>query len=431
MRKLLIAPSNMTLSSVESNIYQNILNQATELSLNLMAIKVENRPTEFLDWCQELLTLIDEKLNYDLLEPAQLPVVKKLQNELSKGINASRLRMVTVAPWLIFYQFIEANMASQALLERLKLVDYIYSIKAQPLAQLSELDRLAFAGKHTANHKPSSYPFDVEWFCSTKAAKGFQQILVNEPEAFDVALAHIPLEGEVSKTDYQAFVASYKAAFEKNGEQGTLAPATRLLAMRRPDIFVSLNSAKLDSICLGFNIPKVGTRDFDDYWHQIVQLIMHSPWWRSAQPEQTAVQLEQALLDTASDSIDEPAGDTTSVDNDVAKAQVPSDLEYKVWRARALMVDLFFYLAPNAASQSNYLRLLEKAKNPRHRSSSTAAVSRSAKRTKASAATLVDQALAADDMPEYLLSHRSSLIAQVEKGKSAAEAIALMRAIFG
>ena len=38
MKKLLISPSKMALGEQESQIYQNILKQASDISLNLMAV---------------------------------------------------------------------------------------------------------------------------------------------------------------------------------------------------------------------------------------------------------------------------------------------------------------------------------------------------------------------------------------------------------
>ncbi len=52
MRKLLSSPVKMPLSESENFIYQNVLKYVPELSLNLMAIKVTERPEDFLSWCR-------------------------------------------------------------------------------------------------------------------------------------------------------------------------------------------------------------------------------------------------------------------------------------------------------------------------------------------------------------------------------------------
>jgi hypothetical protein len=389
----------MALNSTESAIYQTILNQATELSLNLMAIKVEHHPQEFLPWCQELLTLTKTKLNYDLLEEQQFTPLKKMQKALEQGINACQLRMLAIVPWPIYLAYLEDNAEKQALAERMRLLNYIDTIKGFTLSEMSELDRLCFAGKHSAAHKADSYDFDVELFTATKSAKAFQQLLVQSPELLDKALNHIPLNGEVSTQNYQSFVNDYQTAFATINEPAPLTPATRLLAMRRPDLFVALNSPKLETICLGFNIVKVNNRDFDGYWQQIVKTVHFSAWHRENEPE------KDDMLSLG--------------ENSYSLAQL--------WRYRAILADLFFHVDDDFSQNSNYLRLKNKPAGTSTRNSSGI----SPKRTKQSAESLVEQALNNDQLPEYLHNHKDSLVKQVKDGKSADQAIALLRAIFG
>ena len=64
-------------------------------------------------------------------------------------------------------------------------------------------------------------------------------MLADLPGDFDAALANIPLEGDITHYEYQQFVAAYSKVFTDNNEKPTLAPATRLLAMRRPDLIYS------------------------------------------------------------------------------------------------------------------------------------------------------------------------------------------------
>ena len=48
MKKLLSSPVQMSLSTAENQVYQNALKYFTPLSLNLMAVKVSQRPDNFL-----------------------------------------------------------------------------------------------------------------------------------------------------------------------------------------------------------------------------------------------------------------------------------------------------------------------------------------------------------------------------------------------
>lgn len=395
MRKLLSSPVKMALSEAESAIYQNALKNITEITLNLMAVKVENRPEDFLGWCTELIDVCRNRINMDLLEPEQYPTLKKLEQVLVLGASVSQFKMARIAPWPIFVGFIQQQAKLHGLEERLALLDYIDVIKGKPLAEMVELERLAFIGKHTNGHCPTLYNFDVEWFASTKGAKVFQTLIAEQPEKFDQALSFIPETGDVTPAQYQQFVEAYKAIFanytieKPSGEKAPLAPATRLLAMKRPDQFIALTNAKIDVLCQGLSIAKFNSFDFENYWQDMIGTMRTFAWWHQTEPEDEA--------------------------------------ELKIWQARAILVDLFMFADEDFAFGSNYLRLKDQKLNK----SESTYVSTRRVRTKLTPEQLVDQALENEELPEYLQEQRETLIKQVKKGKSPEQAITLLRAIFG
>ncbi|MCP4991284.1 MAG: hypothetical protein GY928_36110 [Colwellia sp.] len=395
MRKLLSSPVKMALSESESAIYQNSLKHIAELTLNLMAVKVENRPEDFLGWCSELIDVCRNRINMDLLEAEQLPSLKKLEQMLALGASVSQFKMARIAPWPIFVGFIEQQAELHALEERLALLDYIQVIKSKPLAEMVELERLAFVGKHTNQHCHTLYNFDVEWFVSTKGAKVFQVLIAEQPERFDEALAHIPESGDVTPKEYQEFVSVYKKIFtdykvdKPNGEKAPLSPATRLLAMKRPDQFIALTNAKIDILCQCLSIAKFNAFDFENYWQDMIGTLRTFAWWHQSEPENEA--------------------------------------ERKIWKARAVLVDLFMFVDENFAFGSNYLRIRDKKSNTVESSYKSGR----RVRTKLTPEELVEQALENEELPTYLQDHRETLIKQVKKGKSPEQAIDLLRAIFG
>ena len=397
MRKLLSAPVKMGLSENENNIYQQALKFAAEISLNLMAVKVENRPEDFTSWCYELHHLCRDKLNYDLLEPEQLPTVKKLQLVLEKGVNYSQLKMLRITPWPFFVEYIKQNAINTALEERLKFLTYVNAIKATPLNEMSELDRLTMAGKHTANHDPGAYDFDNEWFASTKGARVFHQLLEQRSADFAQALAHIPLEGEVTFEQYNSFVIAYKDIYktdvdgQPSSEKPQLLPATRLLAMLRPDQFVTLSNTKMDQLCIALGCSKLNNLDFAGYWQEVIETIRTTSWYKQEAPEDAE--------------------------------------ELKIWQARVAMIDIFFFADSNSPLESNYLKLKDRIANGRTSSSKSSGVAR--KRTKETAEQIVDRRLEDPELPAYMKDRREGLISEVEKGKSVDEVINLFRAIFG
>jgi len=423
MRKLLSSPVKMPLSAAENQVYQNALKYFTPLSLNLMAIKVTHHPDDFLGWCGELIRLCREELNMELLNEDQLLPLKKLQDTLEAGFSISQFKMARIAPWPIFVDFIEQQNKIHALDERLRLLSYLEEIRQKPLAELIEEDRLAFAGKHISNHDYSIYNFDVEWFAATKGAKVFHTLLAKSPEKFDAALAHIPLTGDVNLAEYQNFVGDYKKIFTEHtqekpqGEKAPLAAATRLLAMRRPDQFIALNNNKIDILCQGLSIAKFTNTDFSSYWQDMIGTLRTFAWWHQAKPEVVADNKPVTAEDNESESVSASSEAVNSTEN----------RELTLWNNRAVLIDLFLFADADLAENSNYIRLRNKIQNK------TTAKSKAIpkKRSKESAEMLVDKALTSEDLPEYLMGKRDSIINQVKNGKSVEQAIGLIRAIFG
>lgn len=386
----------MGLSESENVIYQQVLKHATEISLNLMAVKVEHRPEDFTAWCYELHRLCRDGLNYDLLEPEQLPVVKKLQLALEKGISSNQLKMLRITPWPFFAAYIEERKTQISYDERIRLLRHIDGIKQTPLQELTELDRQSFSGKHTANHDPAVYDFDVEWFSSTKGARHFQNIFEQRPAEFQQALAHIPLEGEVTESHYMAFVKTYREIFstdidgQPSTDKAPLFPATRLLAMYRPDQFVAATAPKMDLLCVAIGCAKVSNDDFSGYWQEVIETIRTCPWWTQSEPE--------------------------------------IESEKELWRYRAAFIDAFYFADDNSPAESNFVKLKERIASGKKPALKSAG---GRKRTKETAEQIVDRRLEDPELPAYLKGRRDSLVHEVKNGKSVDEAIMLFRAIFG
>lgn len=395
MRKLLSSPAKMALSDVENALYQKSLTYIADLSLNLMAVKVTNHPADFLGWCSELSVICKQGINRDLLDDEQFKPLQKLITVLELGASASQLKMARIAPWPIFVGFIEQQAELHALEERLRLLDYIRGLEQISLVDMSELDRLAYAGKHTNQHNYTEYDFDVELFASTKSAKTFHTLLIEQTDKFDHALSFIPLIGDVTPSEYQQFVSAYKEIFSSyrkdkaSGEKAPLAAATRLLAMRRPDQFIALTSAKIDALCQGLGIVKFNNFDFESYWQDLIGTMRTFAWWHQSEPT--------------------------------------NEVELKLWQARAVLVDLFIFVDKDFAYNSNYLRIRDKKLN----STVSSYKSSRSQRIKLTVEETVDQALAEEEMPEYVKGKRETIINEVKKGKNVDHVIGLMRAIFG
>lgn len=119
------------------------------------------------------------------------------------------------------------------------------------------------------------------WFGNMGAARKFWPALNYHVPQLSKALDSIPLGGDVTRSQFDAYVASYKRAFPDGG--WGIGTATRLLAMKRPDQFVCLDTANLKGLCKEFGIPVAGM-SLDRYWDEVIERVRDTPWWLSPRP---------------------------------------------------------------------------------------------------------------------------------------------------
>ena len=63
-----------------------------------------------------------------------------------------------------------------------------------------------------------------------------------------------------------------------------IATATRLLAMKRPDVFVCIDNKNRSNLCKAFGIIQLGL-DYGRYWDEIIERIYDSHWWQNPDPK--------------------------------------------------------------------------------------------------------------------------------------------------
>jgi len=117
------------------------------------------------------------------------------------------------------------------------------------------------------------------WFGSMKGAGKFGQRLNSNPASLDAALDHIPLSGALKKTQFDAFTAAHQ------WKRAGVATASRLLAMKRPDLFVCVDSKNRYGIAEAFDVSQSSLYDFPGYW-DLMQRIWRCAWWRAPRPPQ-------------------------------------------------------------------------------------------------------------------------------------------------
>jgi HKD family nuclease len=173
--------------------------------------------------------------------------------------------------------------------------EYFESVREDPqhgtegrLAVLEEARRLFTTHEHFCDVDPDNRKgiagfqrtkkFDWLWFGSMKGAGYFKEAINKNDKNVSLALDEIPLAGPVVQEHYDRYVQTFRSAFSN----AATATATRLLAFKRPDYFVCLDSKNRDKLCEQFEIAK--RVDLDDYWEKVIDRIMDSNWWDSPEP---------------------------------------------------------------------------------------------------------------------------------------------------
>jgi len=126
---------------------------------------------------------------------------------------------------------------------------------------------------------------DTSWelFGAMHGNGRFVSKINNNDINISLALDQIPLTGAIYKSDYQTFLKAYTKAFPDGG--AGLATVSRLLAMKRPDVFVCINGTNEDNLRYMLDIKRSKTRhDYDWYWESVIMTIHHANWWKEPQP---------------------------------------------------------------------------------------------------------------------------------------------------
>jgi len=134
-----------------------------------------------------------------------------------------------------------------------------------------------------------TYAFNKQLLGGLDGYASFKKILKSDPQGFADLMKVLPSVGPVDAWHYLQFIDNYKSWFLNNGyKQCRLYPATRLLSMKRPDIFVPLTEETMTVLCTSLSIKPLKNQDFMGYWDKIVQTIHKMKWFIQAPTEITS-----------------------------------------------------------------------------------------------------------------------------------------------
>ena len=125
--------------------------------------------------------------------------------------------------------------------------------------------------------------FDWGWFGSMGGAGTFAELIGQQDGPLAAALDSIPRRGDVTEADFTDYVRAFTTAFSGASRIARLGPATRLLAMKRPDFFVCVNGGNRTNLAEALAFAP-STISLQNYWERIIVPIQQAPWFTASRP---------------------------------------------------------------------------------------------------------------------------------------------------
>lgn len=217
--------------------------------------------------------------NYRRIWGTKARIREKLEGTYG-GTPASKAEVespVMTMDWPTFYAEIQKD-KTHGFEDRLGMLDQVASqfAKVKHFNDIPMQERLGIAGLRSKAIRNS------EWFGSMTGAGKFYMYMNASAPAFSTALDAIPPKGVVTREQYDTFIKEFVKGFP-DGRHG-LGTATRLLSMKRPDIFLCVDGQNKKKLAQDVGMVRADKLDYERYWTEVVERLQEAPWWKSTPP---------------------------------------------------------------------------------------------------------------------------------------------------
>ena len=170
---------------------------------------------------------------------------------------------------------------------------------------LPDLQRKAIAGIIGRTQRTAHDELNQGWECfgSMSGAGDFMNRIGQNDRSLADAVDSVPQRGEIRRQHFDRFAELFLQAFKDAHHVGDVATASRLLAMKRPDVFLCVSKPNITAAAEAMGFAKNSLK-LDNYWDRVVEIIRTSDWY----------------------NVDKPAG-----------------REGQIWEYRAAMLDAIYY----------------------------------------------------------------------------------------
>ena len=204
----------------------------------------------------------------------------------SSAALAERLSNVLSASWEDYYQQLNQLSAGYQVSACLKLLNDADQLlnQGRALSESTPSERNLIAGLKDATLE-KTLAYDHQLLGDMQGFGSFKKIVKSDPAGLEKLMRVIPTNGPIDGWHFMQFVDTYQQWFECNGfKQSQLFPATRLLAMKRPDQFVSISEETLQLFTDALKVKRFKKGEFQRYWDDIIVPLQKSAWFNAVQP---------------------------------------------------------------------------------------------------------------------------------------------------
>lgn len=270
----LIGSANFTSGAMDKNteVMALISNDDTKLKTKIIEL-IEGY------WAEAKIVNSETAKSYRTLWTKKQPVINRLSGIYGKepSKKSATESSVMSMSWDNFYAAVKKD-KHHGFRERCELL----ALVRNAFKENEKFSSMEIGIRKTIAGLPNDYHSRWGWFGSMSGAGYYHQAINDNNLHISVALDEIPLTGFVNKKNYQQYIHEFLKAFP-NGRDG-VGIASRLLALKRPDQFVCIDSKNKKNLCLNFGIKQT-SMDYDRYWDEIVERIVDSAWWNEVRPK--------------------------------------------------------------------------------------------------------------------------------------------------
>lgn len=190
--------------------------------------------------------------------------------------------------WSDFYLKIQSKGEKSEIESRLNLLRFAKKKfdDYDRFSKLSDDDRRSLAATvRQGEGESAQLGLKIGWFGFQTGYGGYPVAISENNKSLSHALSFIPVSPskDVQKGDYLRCVEEYKKAFD--GKKLGLSLLTRLLALKRPDVFVPWNRGNQRKLRHDLSLkPTLKTHDFERYWVELIERIRDAPWHCARRP---------------------------------------------------------------------------------------------------------------------------------------------------